>query len=154
MSLLSVGSRAPDFTGQLADGRTVRLSDVLRDHHVVLYFFPRDFTPGCTKEACSFRDHHAEIAALGAEIYGVSLDPPQRHQEFAREYKLPFPLISDTDKSIARAYGVLRLGGLFPFPKRVTYVIDRSGVIRHVVHSELNMDAHVDEAIEALRKLQ
>ena len=151
--MLQVGNQAPDFSGTLPDGRAVSLQDILRKHHCVLYFFPKDFTPGCTKEACSFRDHRKEIAALGAEIYGVSLDPPARHAEFAEKYRLPFPLISDTDRSIGRAYGTLRLGGLL-LNKRVTFVIDKGGVVRAVIRSELNMDHHVDEAIEALRALK
>lgn len=150
--MLAVGERAPDFSGVLADGTPIRLRDMLKQHHVVLYFYPRDFTPGCTREACSFRDHHGEIAALGAEIYGVSLDPPQKHAAFAERHQLPFPLISDTDRAIGRSFGVLRLGGLL-LTKRVTFVIDRSGVIRHVTQSELGLDRHTNEAIAALRQL-
>jgi peroxiredoxin Q/BCP len=151
--MLGVGERAPDFEGVLADGKRIRLEDVLARHHAVLYFYPKDFTPGCTREACSFRDHRGEIAALGAEIYGVSLDPPEKHAAFAERHSLPFPLISDVDRSIARSFGVLRLGGLL-LTKRVTFVIDRSGVIRHVTRSELAMDRHVDDAIEALRAIE
>jgi peroxiredoxin Q/BCP len=150
--MLKVGDRAPDFTGVLADGKKVRLREMLGRHHVVLYFYPKDFTPGCTREACSFRDHRGEIAALGAEIYGVSLDPPEKHAAFAERYSLPFPLISDGDRSIARSFGVLRLGGLL-LTKRATFVIDRSGVIRRVTHSELAMDRHIEQAIEALRSI-
>jgi peroxiredoxin Q/BCP len=150
--MLSVGDKAPQFSGVLADGRNVRLADMLREHNVVLYFYPKDFTPGCTKEACSFRDHRGEFAALGAEIYGVSLDTPEKHAAFAERYSLPFPLISDGDKSIARSFGVLRLGGIL-LTKRVTFVIDRSGTIRHVTQSELSMDRHIDNALAALREL-
>lgn len=150
--MLSEGDRAPDFSGTLGDGSKVALADILRRHHLVLYFFPKDFTPGCTRESCSFRDHRGEVAALGGEIYGVSMDTPEKHAAFAEKYRLPFPLISDTDGSIARAYGVLRLGGWL-LTKRVTFVIDRSGVIRHITRSELNMDVHVDQAIGALRAL-
>jgi len=147
------GEAAPDFEGTLADGSRVCLSEALGKGHVVLYFFPRDFTPGCTREACSFRDHHEEIASLGAAIYGVSVDAPDRHASFAEKFRLPFPLISDGDCAIARAYDVLRMGGLL-FNKRVTYVIDRSGTIRGVIHSELNMDRHVERATAVLRKFQ
>ena len=150
--MLQVGDKAPQFSGVLADGRAIKLADMLREHNVVLYFYPKDFTPGCTKEACSFRDHRGEFAALGAEIYGVSLDPPEKHASFAEKYALPFPLISDTDKSIGRAFGVLRLGGLL-LTKRVTFVIDRGGTIRHVTQSELSMDKHIDSALAALREL-
>lgn len=148
----AVGDRAPDFVGTLADGTHIGLSDILRRHHLVLYFFPRDFTPGCTREACSFRDRRGEFAALGAEIYGVSLDPPQRHAAFAEQYQLPFPLISDQDGAMARAYDVLRWGGWL-LTKRVTFVIDRGGVIRHITRAELSMETHIEEAIAALRTL-
>jgi len=150
--VLQVGDPAPGWSGTRADGSAVRMEDLLGNRHAVLYFFPRDFTPGCTREACSFRDHREEIGELGGEIYGISLDPPQRHARFAERYHLPFPLISDGDGSIARAFGVLRLGGWL-FTKRVSFVIDRNGTIRHVLHSELNTDAHIDEAIAALRTL-
>lgn len=148
----NVGDRAPDFTGTLADGRSIGLTDILKRHHLVLYFYPRDFTPGCTMEACAFRDHRAEINALGGEIYGVSLDPPDRHAAFAERHGLKFPLITDGDGAIARAYGVLRLGGWL-LTKRVTFVIDRGGVIRHIVRSEINMDTHIDQAVAALKRL-
>lgn len=151
--MLKVGDRAPDFTGPLADGKKISLKEILSRHHAVLYFFPKDFTPGCTKEACSFRDHRGEIAKLGGEIYGVSLDSAEKHAAFTKEYKLNFPLISDADKKIARAFGVLRLGGWL-LTRRVTFVIDREGVIRHITQSELNMDVHIDEAIAALRSMQ
>lgn len=150
--MLKVGDKAPDFSSKLADGTAIRLRDVLAKGHAVLYFFPKDFTPGCTKEACSFRDHHGEIKALGAEIYGVSLDSQESHQAFAQEHKLPFPLISDEDKSVAKSYEALRLGGWL-LTWRITYVIDKTGVIRHVISSELNMGVHIDEAVEALKKL-
>ena len=150
--MLAVGDKAPDFTGVLAGGRKVRLADVLRKHAVVLYFYPKDFTPGCTKEACSFRDHRAEFADAGAEIYGVSLDTPEKHAAFAERHSLPFPLISDGDRSIASSFGVLRLGGLL-FTKRVTFVIDRGGTIRHVTQSELATDRHIEQALSAVREL-
>jgi len=150
--VLKPGDKAPEFTGTLADGKKISLADILARHHLVLYFFPKDFTPGCTKEACSFRDHRGEINRLGAEIYGVSLDSADKHAQFAKEYKLNFPLISDADKSIARAYDVLRLGGWL-LTKRVTFVIDREGTVRHVTRSELNMDVHIDEAINALKSM-
>lgn len=151
--MLAVGDRAPDFTGVLAGGTKIRLADMLREHAVVLYFYPKDFTPGCTKEACSFRDHRAEFAELGAEIYGVSLDTPEKHAAFAERHSLPFPLISDNDRSIGRSFGVLRLGGLL-FTKRVTFVIDRTGTIRHVTQSELATDRHIEQALAALRQLR
>ncbi len=151
--MLSSGDRAPEFAGALADGRQLRLKDLRGRRHVVLYLFPRDFTPGCTKEACAFRDRRAEVAALDAEIVGVSLDPPDRHAKFAQTYSLPYPLVSDGDAKIAAAYGVSRLGGWLP-TKRVTFVIGKDGIVRRVIQSEFSIDRHIDEAIETLRDLQ
>ena len=144
---------APPSLRALADGRQLRLKDLRGRRHVVLYFFPRDFTPGCTKEACAFRDRRAEVAALDAEIVGVSLDPPDKHAKFAEAYNLPYPLISDRDAAIASAYGVSRLGGWLP-TKRVTFVIGKDGIIQRVIQSEFSIHRHIDDAVEALRRLR
>jgi thioredoxin-dependent peroxiredoxin len=151
--MLSHGDRAPDFSGTLADGKQLRLRDFTGRRHVILYFFPKDFTPGCTKEACSFRDRRAEIAALDGEIVGVSMDTAAKHQQFADAYNLPYPLVSDRDGTIAGKYGVARLGGWLP-TKRVTFVIDKAGVVEQVIHSEFSIDKHIDEALGTLRRLQ
>lgn len=150
--MIAVGDKAPDFSGKMGDGNQFRLKDMQGRRHVVLYFFPKDFTPGCTKEACSFRDHRSEVAALDGEIVGVSFDTAERHSQFADKYKLPFPLVSDSDGAIASKYGVSRLGGWLP-TKRVTFVIDKTGVVRNVIHSEFSMDKHIDDAIAALKQL-
>jgi|DewCreStandDraft_1066081.scaffolds.fasta_scaffold00308_25 peroxiredoxin Q/BCP len=151
--MLKVGDTAPDFEAPSVGGKYLRLRDYRGRRHVVLYFFPRDFTPGCTKEACSFRDHRAEVARLDGEIIGVSLDPVERHEEFAKKYRLTFPLVSDADGHIAKKYGVARLGGWLP-TKRVTFVIDKDGTIQEVIHSEFGIDVHIDRALETLRRLQ
>lgn len=150
--MIRVGERAPAFSGVTADGKTISLDDFRGKHPLILYFYPRDNTPGCTKEACSFRDHAAEIAAAGAAIVGVSMDSQESHRKFIADHRLNFPLISDRDATICKAYGVARLNGWFP-PKRVTFVIDRDGIVRHVIHSELGIARHIDEALDALRKL-
>jgi thioredoxin-dependent peroxiredoxin len=151
--MIAVGERAPEFEGTLAGGKQLRLRDFRGRRHIILYFFPKDFTPGCTKEACSFRDRRAEIAALDAEIVGVSLDTPEKHASFAEKYQLPYPLISDRSAAVATAFGVSRLGGWLP-TKRVTFVIDKQGVVQKVIQSEFSIDMHIDEAIETLRRLQ
>lgn len=151
--MVAVGERAPDVSGTMADGKPLRLKDFQGRRNLVLYFFPKDFTPGCTKEACSFRDRRSEIAALDAEVIGVSFDTTEKHAAFAEHYNLPYPLLSDTDARIAGAFGVSRLGGWLP-TKRVTFVIDKQGIVRHVIRSELNIDLHIDEAIAALGELQ
>jgi peroxiredoxin Q/BCP len=153
VDMVGVGDKAPEFSGKTGDGTQFRLKDMHGRRHVVLYFFPKDFTPGCTKEACSFRNHRAEIAALDGEIVGVSFDTAEKHAQFAQQYELPFPLVSDSDGKIAGLYGVSRLGGWLP-SKRVTFVIDKSGVVRNVIHSEFSMDRHVDDAIASLKQIQ
>jgi peroxiredoxin Q/BCP len=151
--MISVGDSAPDFTGKLGGGGQFRLRDFRSRRHVILYFFPKDFTPGCTKEACSFRDRRSDVASLDAEIVGVSLDTAEKHAAFAERHQLPYPLVSDRDGAIASAYGVARLGGWLP-TKRVTFVIDKDGVVRRVIQAELNIDKHIDEAMATLRELQ
>lgn len=150
--MIAVGEQAPQFEAPLGSGETFRMADYRSRRHVVLYFFPKDFTPGCTREACSFRDRRAEIAALDAEVVGVSYDSAEKHAQFAEKYSLPYPLVSDADGSIARQFGVARLGGWLP-SRRVTFVIDKAGVVRHVIRAELNIDLHIDEALDVLRSL-
>ncbi|MBY0274104.1 peroxiredoxin [Candidatus Binatia bacterium] len=150
--MIREGERAPDFTAPTADGGTLSLSDFRGKKPLILYFYPRDNTPGCTKEACSFRDHAGEIADAGAAIVGVSMDSQDAHRKFIADFRLNFPLLSDRDATICKAYGVARLGGWFP-PKRVTFVIDRDGVVRRVIQSEFGIAKHIDEALETLRGL-
>jgi peroxiredoxin Q/BCP len=155
--MIATGQQAPDFSGKTGSGKQLSLKDFRGKQHVILYFFPKDFTPGCTKEACSFRDRRSEIAQLEAEIVGASFDTAEKHQQFADAYQLPYPLLSDPDGTIAQAYGVGRLGGLFGgfLPtKRVTFVIDKDGIVQHVIKSELNIDKHIDEAVGVLKRLQ
>jgi peroxiredoxin Q/BCP len=150
--MVQVGDRAPDFAGVSGDGARIALADFRGKQPVVLYFYPKDNTRVCTKEACGFRDHAAEIAAAGAVILGVSQDTAESHQRFSARHGLGFPLISDRDAEIATAYGVARFGGWLP-PKRVTFVIDRDGIVRRVITGELSADTHIDGALAALRDL-
>jgi peroxiredoxin Q/BCP len=150
---LRVGTRAPDFSGVVHDGTTFRLADA-RGAPLVLYFYPKDFTPGCTMEACSFRDAHEELAEqLGARVVGVSRDPVESHARFAREKSLPFSLLSDPDLAIHRAYDALRLGGILPLARRVTYVIDAEGVIRGAFQHELAIGNHLKDVRAVLETL-
>jgi peroxiredoxin Q/BCP len=116
----------------------------------VIYFYPRDDTPGCTKEACSFRDHYEEFREAGAEVIGVSSDSASSHQGFARRHRLPFLLLADRGGEVRKRYGVPATLGLLP--GRVSYVIDREGIVRHVFESQLQATRHVDEALAALRR--
>jgi len=146
------GERAPDFSGVTADGKRLSLADFRGKQPLVLYFYPRDNTPVCTKEACSFRDHAAEFAAAGASIVGVSMDSAAAHGKFASQFALNFPLLVDQEGTICKTFGVARLGGWLP-PKRVTFVIDRGGVVRRVIASEINASKHIDESLAAVRAL-
>ena len=146
--LLAPGARAPEFQALDQEGRTHRLSDD-RGHPVVLYFYPRDATPGCTREACAFRDVWGRFEEVGARLLGVSTDSVASHATFAREHHLPFPLLADTDGDIVRAYGIGRTFGL---AARVTYVIDREGVIRRIF-PDVDPGVHAAEVLDAVHAL-
>ena len=129
-----------------------RRSDQLNGRALVLFFYPKDDTPGCTMEACAFRDSYADLQALGAEVWGVSGDDAASHQRFASRHNLPFPLLVDRGNQLRQAFGVPSVLGLLP--GRVTYVIDGQGLIRHVFNNLLDGPAHRREAVEALQRLQ
>ena len=152
-SSLIPGSRAPDFVAQLSTGETFRLSASRGKNPVVLSFYPRDFTPGCTRQLCSYRDGYDLFSRHNAVLVGISYDDRASHHRFAKKHGLPFPLISDTDRSLSRLYGTARLGGLIPFVRRVTFVIDIRGIIRCVSHYETAIDRHIEEVEETLKAL-
>jgi peroxiredoxin Q/BCP len=143
-----LGEAAPDFTLPDADGKPVRLSDRL-GKAVVLYFYPKDDTPGCTLEACAFRDQYEDFVDAGADVIGVSSDTSASHRGFAKRHRLPFTLLADRDGAVRKRYGVPSTLGLLP--GRVTFVIDAEGVVRHVFNSQLAATRHVTEALDALR---
>lgn len=147
---LAVGLPAPVFAAVGTNDRTNTLAD-LKGKWVVLYFYPKAFTPGCTSEACSLRDGYADIQKTGATIFGVSLDPVARLKEFKQSYQLPFDLLSDADKSVSQAYHVLAFGGLFA--ERRTFIINPDGVIAHVFES-VNTRSHDRQVVETLKSLQ
>lgn len=149
---ITVGDQAPDFTLPSQSGAPVRLSDRLGERVVVLYFYPKDETAGCTAEACAFRDSHEVFSEAGAEVIGVSSDSADRHAAFASRHGLPFTLLSDRGGRVRKNYGVPAVLGLIP--GRVTYVIDRQGTVRHVFNSMTNIDRHVDDALAVVRQLQ
>ena len=142
---------APDFAREAHNGQQVRLADYRGKSVVVLYFYPKDGTPVCTKEACAFRDGYEEFTKLGAVVIGVSADSPERHRAFAASRALPFLLLSDQDGSLRKAYQVPKTLGIMP--SRVTYVIDKAGVVRHVFSALLLADRHVAEALGIVRAL-
>lgn len=146
----NTGDMAPDFSAPATNGKTMHLKD-LKGQWVVLYFYPKAFTPGCTKESCSLRDHHAEITKEGAVILGVSLDDIATQKKFKEKYRLPFELLSDADKTMARAFNTLGFMGLYT--KRVTYLISPEGKIAHVFE-DVNAATHDRQVLDKLRELK
>lgn len=145
MARLKVGDRAPDFSATAHDGRKICLSDYLGKRGLVLFFYPKDGTPICTKEACAFRDSHEQFIDAGIDVIGVSGDSDESHLAFTQQHKLPFPLISDTDGALRKAFGVPKTMGLFP--GRVTYVIDKEGIIQQIFSAQFASDEHVRQAL-------
>jgi thioredoxin-dependent peroxiredoxin len=149
--MLKPGSAAPDFTLTAQDGRSFRLSEALAEGPVVLYFYPKDETPVCTAEACSFRDQYDVFTEAGAKVIGVSRDSVASHKRFAAHHHLPFTLLSDEDGRVRDQFDVKKTLGLFD--GRVTFVIDRESVVRYAFSSALNAKAHVEHALEAIRRV-
>ncbi len=147
---VQIGTLAPDFALPTQSGTKVNLSD-FRGKAVVLYFYPKDNTPGCTAEACAFRDSYEVFKEAGAEVIGVSSDSTDSHQQFAQRNQLPFTLLSDEDGSVRKRYGVPAKFGIFP--GRVTYVIDKEGVVRHIFSAQFAAEKHVTEALNILNML-
>ena len=149
--MLKTGTIAPDFDGQLDDGQRFRLSTVVTEKNVVLYFYPKDFTSGCTREACTFQENYAEIERFDAVIVGVSGDSSESHRSFREQYKLGFPLVADPEKRIIKAYGAETLFGL---TARVTFVINKSGIIRSVIRHDLAIGKHLSDVLKALSQIE
>ena len=149
---IQAGDKAPDFTLPSQSGEPVRLHDRLGERVVVLYFYPKDDTPGCTAEACAFRDSYEVFTGAGAQVIGISSDPVGKHAAFAGRHKLPFTLLSDQGGHVRKNYGVPAVLGLLP--GRVTYVIDREGAVRHVFNSMTHIGQHINSALEVVRQLQ
>lgn len=146
---MKVGDVAPDFELPDDSGGVLKLSDQLAKGPVVLFFYPKAMTPGCTKESCHFRDLKGEFDAVGAQRIGISADTVDKQHEFSEKHDFDFPLVSDGNRSIARAFGVKRPGPLFN--KRMTFVIDTDRKVLDVIGSETNMDKHADQALEVLK---
>lgn len=149
---MKVGQKAPDFSVKDDAGKTVKLSD-LKGKKVVLYFYPKDDTPGCTKEACNFRDGIAAIKKLGAVVLGVSADSVESHQKFKKKFDLNFPLLADTDRKVIEAYDVWKeksmYGRKYMGIERTTYVIGKDGKISHIF-PKVKVAEHAEEVLEAL----
>jgi peroxiredoxin Q/BCP len=151
---LRTGQRAPDFDVTSSTGQRLKLSDFLGKKNVVLYFYPADFTLVCTRETCGFRDSYSELANHSTEVIGISVDSDETHQKFAKEYNVPFALVSDAEKTLAQSYEATSfLSRLMNKTGRVTYVIDKKGFIAGVFDSELRASKHVEGVRDLIRKL-
>jgi len=151
---IEVGKMAPDFSLEATNGETIRLSD-LKGKNVVLYFYPKDMTPGCTTEACDFRDQHEQFGEIGAVILGISPDPIELHKKFMEKYGLPFLLLSDEDHSVAEEYDVWKLkknfGKEYMGIERSTFVIDKEGKVAKEWR-KVKVKGHVEEALNFIKE--
>jgi peroxiredoxin Q/BCP len=149
---LRVGDKIPNFTAKDTNGNDFDSQDVIGTKPLVIYFYPKDNTPGCTAQACSFRDQYEDFKDLGAEVIGISSDSVASHQKFTQQFQLPFILLSDHDKKIRKLFGVS--SGLFGIlPGRVTYVTDKTGTIIMIFDSSMMATRHIPKALEAIREL-
>jgi len=148
---VNVGDKAPDFTLPSQTGENITLSKFFGKKNIVLYFYPKDESRGCTKEACTFRDNYEVFKNLGAEVIGISSQTVESHQSFASHHNLPFILLSDIDSKVRELYGVPSTLGVLP--GRVTHIIDKEGTIRHIFSSQFQPEKHIQEAIDVLKRL-
>lgn len=147
---LNVGDKIPSFTLPDQHGNSFHVDDLLGSRNLVIFFYPKDESPGCTKQACSFRDHYEEFQSLDTEVVGISGQDEQSHASFSDKYQLNFRILSDTGNQVRKLFGVPAdfLGAI---PGRVTYVVDKAGIIRYVYRSQLNIQSHIKSALEVLR---
>ena len=151
MPKVKVGEIAPDFTLHNQDDEPISLSDYKGKSSVVLFFYPKDFSPGCTSQACHFRDNYEDFTDLGAVVIGISGDSVESHKKFLDEYLFPFTLLSDKGDVVRKLYGATKGFGLLP--GRYTFIMDKKGVIQHIFTSETNMKKHTDESLRILKQI-
>lgn len=150
---IKVGSRVPDFSLFDQNGNLFQLAAHLGKQNLVIYFYPKDDTPGCTKEACTFRDMYEDFTDVGAEVIGISSDSRKSHSEFATKHKLPFSLLSDEDKAVRKRFGVpTNMLGILP--GRVTYIVDKQGIVKFIFNSQTQAERHAQESIRFLKSLK
>ena len=156
-SMALEGRKAPAFELPLGGGGTLKLADLIRKGNVVLYFYPKDMTTGCTAQACGFRDNLASVRKLGAQVVGVSADAPASHVKFTGKYELNFPLLSDIDNQVGKLYGVYKMKSMYGRQymgiERTTFVIDRAGIVRKVF-PKVKVTGHSEEVVAALKALE
>ena len=150
--MIQVGATAPSFQLPDSTGKIVNSDDFIGKNNLVVYFYVKDFTSGCTKETCSFRDAYQDFKNLGAEVIGISSDSETSHDAFGKKHQVPCILLSDQKGSVRKVFGVKRTLGILP--GRVTFLIDKKGVVRDVFSSARDMEAHVDEALRVLKTLE
>ena len=150
MKKIEVGDAVPSFTLLDHDGQAFTVDNTL-DKPLVIYFYPKDDTPGCTREACRFRDDFERFTDLGTLVIGISADSVESHKKFREKYQLPYTLLADTDNEVRQLFGVPK--SMLFLPGRVTYVVDRKGIVRYVFNSQFNATQHVEEALKVLNEL-
>jgi peroxiredoxin Q/BCP len=150
--VIEVGDKVPDFTLLSQTGESVTLFDLIGKKNIVLYFYPKDKSKGCTRQACEFRDKYEVFTDLGAEVIGISSDDIKSHESFADEYNLPFILLSDEKNKVRKLFGVKSTFGIIA--GRVTYIIDKKGIVRHIFSSQFQPKKHIKEALDALKKMK
>jgi thioredoxin-dependent peroxiredoxin len=150
---LKIGDKIPSFTLSDQNGNIFKVESILSKKSFVLYFYPKDETTGCTKQACAFRDHYQDFKDDGAEVIGISSDSEDSHGSFADHHKLPFMLLSDKGGELRAQFGVpADLFGLLP--GRVTYIVDRQGIIKYIFNSQIRIEKHISEALRILKELK
>ena len=149
---ISIGDSCPHFSLQNQNGETINIKDYIGSKNVIIYFYPKDNTAGCTKEACSFRDAMQDLNNLDCEVFGISADSVASHKAFANQFRLTFNLLSDVGNSVRKSFKVpANLFGLIP--GRVTYIVNKEGKVIHIINSQMNPDKHIKETIEIISSL-
>lgn len=149
---INLGNKIPPISLSDQNGKLFKSEELLNKKAIVLYFYPKDETTGCTKQACAFRDHYQDFQDAGAEVVGISSDSEESHGSFADHHKLPFILLSDKDGELRKQFGVpADLFGMLP--GRVTYVVDKQGVVKYIFNSQLRIDKHISESLRILKEL-
>jgi peroxiredoxin Q/BCP len=150
--MIQIGDNCPDFQLHDTSGKMINMTDFIGKKKMVIYFYPKDDTPGCTKEACSFRDSYEDFKEFDCEVIGISSDSEEKHSFFASKHKLPFILLADTDKKVRKLFGVP--GNLFGLiPGRVTYIIGLDGKVKGIYNSQTNPLGHIEKALELVKSL-
>lgn len=149
---ISIGDTCPSFSLQNQDGQSINIKEYIGTKNIIIYFYPKDNTAGCTKEACSFRDAMQDLNNLDCEVFGISADSVESHKQFANQFRLTFNLLSDVGNSVRKSFKVpANLFGLIP--GRVTYIVNKEGKVIHIINSQTNPDKHIKETIEVVKRL-